>query len=76
MDKLGLKDSPRKLVASCAINFVISLVISLYLILHACAARFDVMGTAQKNLGTKRTLTACTTTQPCRVAVWLIYIGY
>ena len=32
MGKLGLKDSSRKLVASCAISFVISL----YLILHAC----------------------------------------
>ena len=38
MDKLGLKDSCRKLVASYAISFVISL----YLILHACVQTFDV----------------------------------
>ena len=39
MDKLGLKDSSRKLVASYAISFVISL----YLILHTCVQIFDVI---------------------------------
>ena len=38
MDKLGLKDSSRKLITSCAISFVISL----YLILHAYIQIFDV----------------------------------
>ena len=38
MDELGLKDSSRKLVASCAISFIIGL----YLILHACVQTFDV----------------------------------
>jgi hypothetical protein len=39
MDKLGLIDSSRKLLLICADMHVISL----YLILHACAATFDVM---------------------------------
>ena len=38
MDSLGLKDSSRKLVASCTIKFVITL----YLILYACVQTFDV----------------------------------
>ena len=38
IDELGLKDSSRKLVA----NYVISFVINLYLILHACVKIYDV----------------------------------
>ena len=38
MDYLGLKDSSRQLQANCAISYSFYL----YLMLHACAARFDV----------------------------------
>ena len=40
MDQLCLKDSSRKLVASCVISFVVSL----YLILHVYVQIFDVAG--------------------------------
>ena len=53
MDQLGLKDSSRKLVTSCAISFVISL----YLILHACIQTFDVTGILGGTAGTKQALT-------------------
>ena len=43
MDYLGLKDSSRQLQANCAISYSFYL----YLMDHACAARFDVTG----NLG-------------------------
>ena len=52
IDKLGLKDLSRKLVASCAISFVISL----YLILHACVQTFDVTGILGGGKGTKQAL--------------------
>ena len=48
MDKLGLKDSSRKLVVSCAISFVISL----YLILQT----FDVTGILGAQVETKQAL--------------------
>jgi hypothetical protein len=38
MDYLGLKDSSRQLQANCAISYSFYL----HLMLHACAARFDV----------------------------------
>ena len=47
MDYLGLKDSSHDFSANCAISFFFRL----HLVLHACAARFDVTGTAQKFLG-------------------------
>ena len=40
MDYLGLKDSSRQLRANCAISYPFYL----HLMLHACAARFDVTG--------------------------------
>ena len=40
MDYLGLKDSSRQLRTNCAISYSFYL----YLMLHACAARFDVTG--------------------------------
>ena len=40
MDYLGLKDSSRDFSMNCAISFFFHL----HLILHACAARFDVTG--------------------------------
>ena len=40
MDYLGLKDSSRDFSANCAISFFFRL----HLVLHACAARFDVTG--------------------------------
>ena len=40
MDYLGLKDSSRQLRANCAISYSFYL----HLMLHACAARFDVTG--------------------------------
>ena len=40
MDYLGLKDSSRQLRANCAISYSFYL----HLMLHACAARFDVDG--------------------------------
>ena len=52
MDSLGLKDSPRKLVASCAISFVISP----YLILHAYVQTFDVTGILEAPVKTKHAL--------------------
>ena len=39
MDYLGLKDSSHDFSANCVISFF-----RLHLILHACAARFDVTG--------------------------------
>ena len=38
IDKLGSKDSSRDLQANCVINFCFRL----YLMFHACAARFDM----------------------------------
>ena len=40
MDYLGLKDSSRQLQANCAISYSFYL----HLMLHACAARFDMTG--------------------------------
>ena len=40
MDYLSLKDSSRQLQANCAISYSFYL----YLMLHTCAARFDVIG--------------------------------
>jgi hypothetical protein len=40
MDYLGLKDSSRQLQANCAISYSFYL----HLMLHACAAIFDVTG--------------------------------
>ena len=40
MDYLGLKDSSRQLQTNCAINYSFYL----HLMLHVCAARFDVTG--------------------------------
>ena len=40
MDYLGLKDSSRDFSMNCAISFFFHL----HLILHVCAARFDVTG--------------------------------
>ena len=39
MEQLGLKDSSRDLQVNCAISYLFYL----YLMLHICAARFDVM---------------------------------
>jgi len=39
MEQLGLKDSSRDLQINCAISYLFYL----YLMFHACAARFDVM---------------------------------
>ena len=44
MEQLGLKDSYRDLQVNCAINYLFYL----YLIFHACATRFDVMGNLVK----------------------------
>jgi len=44
--ELGLKDSSRDLQTNCAISFCLHL----YLMLHACAARFDVIGNLEKFL--------------------------
>ena len=44
MDYLGLKDSSRQLRVNCAISYSFYL----YLMLHACAARFDVTGNLEK----------------------------
>ena len=46
IDYLGLKDSSHDFSANCVISFFFRL----HLVLHTCAARFDVMGTAQKIL--------------------------
>ena len=40
MDYLGLKDSSHDFLANCVISFFFRL----HLVLHACAARFDVTG--------------------------------
>ena len=40
MEQLGLKDSFRNLQVNCAVNYLFYL----YLMFHACATRFDVMG--------------------------------
>ena len=52
MDYLGLKDSSRKLVANCAISFIISL----YLILHAYVQTFDVTWILGVHVETKHPL--------------------
>jgi hypothetical protein len=44
MEQLGLKDSSRDLQVQCAISYIFYL----YLMFHACAARFDVMGNLVK----------------------------
>jgi len=44
MDYLGLKDSSRQLQTNCAISYSFYL----HLMLHACAARFDVTGNLEK----------------------------
>ena len=44
MDYLGLKDSSRQLRANCAISYSFYL----HLMLHTCAARFDVTGDLKK----------------------------
>ena len=44
MEQLGLKDLSRDLQINCVISFYFYL----YLMLHACAARFDVMGNLVK----------------------------
>ena len=44
IDYLGLKDSSRQLRANCAISYSFYL----HLMLHACAARFDVTGNLKK----------------------------
>jgi len=46
MEQLGLKDLSRDLQVNCAISFYFYL----YLILHACAARFDVTENLKKFL--------------------------
>ena len=43
---LGLKDSSRNLQINCVISFYFYL----YLVLHACVARFDVTGNLEKFL--------------------------
>jgi len=44
MEQLGLKDLSRDLQVNCAISYIFYL----YLMFHACAARFDVMGNLVK----------------------------
>ena len=44
MEQLGLKDSSRDLQVNCAISYLFYL----YLMFHAYAARFDVMGNLVK----------------------------
>ena len=44
MDYLGLKDSSRQLRINCTISYSFYL----HLMLHACAARFDVTGNLEK----------------------------
>ena len=44
VEELGLKDSSRDLQANCAISFCFHL----YLMLYACAVRFDVTGNLKK----------------------------
>ena len=44
MEKLDLKDSSRDLQVNCTISYLFYL----YLMFHACAARFDVMGNLVK----------------------------
>ena len=46
MEQLGLKDSSRDLRVKCAISFYFRL----YLVLHACATRFDVTENLEKIL--------------------------
>jgi len=46
MDQLGSKDSSHNLQANCAISFYFCL----YLMLHACALRFDVTENLEKFL--------------------------
>ena len=46
MKEIGLKDSSRDLQANCAISFCFYL----YLMLYACAARFDVTENFEKFL--------------------------
>jgi len=47
IEQLGLKDSSRDLQINCAISYLFYL----YLMFHACAARFDVMGNLVKFWG-------------------------
>jgi len=44
MEQLDLKDSCRDLQINCAISYLFYL----YLMFHACAARFDMMGNLVK----------------------------
>ena len=44
MEQLGLKDSSRDLQVNCVISYLFYL----YLMFHACAARFDVTGNLVK----------------------------
>ena len=44
MEQLGLKDPSRNLQINCAISYLFYL----YLMFHACAGRFDVMGNPVK----------------------------
>ena len=44
MEELDLKDSSHNLQANCAISFCFHL----YLMLHACVARFDMTGNLKK----------------------------
>ena len=44
MDYLGLKDSSHDFSVNCVISFFFRL----YLVLHVCAARFDVTGNLEK----------------------------
>ena len=53
MDKLVSLDSSGR----NQLDYVISYFFQLYLILHTCIRKFDVTGTAQIFLGTKRSLT-------------------
>ena len=46
MDYLGLKDSSHDFSANCVISFFFRL----HLVLHACAARFDVTGNLENFL--------------------------
>ena len=54
MDKLASLDSSRR----NHLDYVISYFFQLHLMLHTCVRKFDVTGTAQTFLGTKRSLSA------------------
>jgi len=49
MNKLGSKDSSRDLQINCVISFCFRL----YLMLHACATRFDVTGNLENFLDSR-----------------------